>query len=73
MGAPIFEPAQVPFDAAGLQPQPDGGWQKWPLALGTNAMVGKTQRGKIRRWRDRMIRRIRALKDKDPQPWDSES
>ena len=43
------------------------------LALGTNAMVGKTQRGKIRRWRDRMIRRIRALKDKDPQPWDSES
>jgi len=37
MGAPIFEPAQVPFDAAGLQPQPEGGWQKWHLALGTSA------------------------------------
>jgi len=39
------------------------------LALGTDAMIGKTKRAKIRRWRDRTIRRIRALKDKDPQPW----
>jgi diaminopimelate epimerase len=37
MGAPIFEPAQVPFDAAGLKPVPDGNWQKWHLALGTDA------------------------------------
>jgi diaminopimelate epimerase len=37
MGAPIFEPAQVPFDAAGLSPQKDGQWQKWHLALGTSA------------------------------------
>ncbi len=29
MGAPDFEPAQVPFDAAGLTPQPDGAWHKW--------------------------------------------
>jgi diaminopimelate epimerase len=37
MGAPIFEPAEVPFDAAGLKPIPDGNWQKWHLALGTDA------------------------------------
>ncbi|WP_295988059.1 diaminopimelate epimerase [uncultured Variovorax sp.] len=37
MGAPIFEPARVPFDPAGLDPQPEGGWHKWHLALGTQA------------------------------------
>jgi len=37
MGPPIFEPAQVPFDAAGLDPQADGAWHKWKLALGTRA------------------------------------
>ncbi len=37
MGAPVFEPSQVPFDAAGLRPQPDGSWQKWHLALGADA------------------------------------
>jgi diaminopimelate epimerase len=37
MGAPIFEPARVPFDAAGIDPQPLHGWQNWHLALGTHA------------------------------------
>ena len=37
MGPPIFEPADVPFDTAGLDPQADGGWHKWKLALGTRA------------------------------------
>jgi len=37
MGAPIFEPARVPFDPAGLDPQAEGGWHKWHLALGTHA------------------------------------
>ena len=37
MGPPIFEPADVPFDTAGLDPQSDGGWHKWKLALGTRA------------------------------------
>jgi diaminopimelate epimerase len=32
MGAPVFELADIPFDATGLQPQPDGAWQTWPLA-----------------------------------------
>jgi diaminopimelate epimerase len=32
MGAPAFDLAQLPFDATGLQPQPSGLWQKWPLA-----------------------------------------
>lgn len=37
MGAPIFDPREVPFDAAGLSPHPEGSWQKWHLALGTHA------------------------------------
>ena len=32
MGAPVFELADIPFDAAGLQPHASGLWQKWPLA-----------------------------------------
>jgi diaminopimelate epimerase len=34
MGAPVFEPAAIPFDAAGLSPQADAQWEKWHLALG---------------------------------------
>jgi diaminopimelate epimerase len=34
MGAPVFDLPQVPFDAAGTAPQPAGGWETWPLALG---------------------------------------
>lgn len=37
MGAPIFDLPTVPFDAAGLSPQADGGWHTWHLALGTSA------------------------------------
>ena len=33
MGAPVFELARIPFDAAGVTPQTAGSWQKWPLAL----------------------------------------
>ncbi len=33
MGAPVFEPALVPFDAAGLAPQARGDWETWPVAL----------------------------------------
>jgi len=33
MGAPVFDLAQVPFDADGLVPEPIGAWQKWPLML----------------------------------------
>lgn len=37
MGAPVFDLAQVPFDATGLAPIPapraDGPWQLWPLDL----------------------------------------
>jgi len=32
MGAPVFEPARVPFDAAGLQPRRVGALDLWPLA-----------------------------------------
>ncbi len=37
MGAPVFEPAAIPFDRAGLSPQPEGQWEKWHLALDTSA------------------------------------
>jgi diaminopimelate epimerase len=37
MGSPVFEPALIPFDDAGLDPQPTGGWHRWHLALGTSA------------------------------------
>jgi diaminopimelate epimerase len=37
MGAPILDPAKVPFDAAGLSPVPEGDWHKWHLALDTHA------------------------------------
>ena len=36
MGAPVFMLADVPFDAAGLEPQAQNGWQKWPLALNSS-------------------------------------
>jgi diaminopimelate epimerase len=36
MGAPVFEPARIPFDAAGLSPQSDASWHKWHLVLGTS-------------------------------------
>jgi len=37
MGVPVFDPPAIPFDAAGMSPHADGGWQKWHLALGTRA------------------------------------
>jgi diaminopimelate epimerase len=37
MGLPIFDLPMIPFDAAGLSPQPSGSWEKWNLALGANA------------------------------------
>ena len=33
MGAPVFELARIPFDAASLAPQTAGSWKKWPLPL----------------------------------------
>ena len=33
MGAPVFELADIPFDATDLQARPHGSWQLWPLAL----------------------------------------
>jgi len=33
MGAPVFDPAQLPFHTAGLQPRAEGAGDWWPLAL----------------------------------------
>jgi diaminopimelate epimerase len=33
MGPPVFDLARVPFDASGLQGQPMGGFERWPLHL----------------------------------------
>jgi diaminopimelate epimerase len=37
MGAPVFDLPRVPFAPAGLNAQPQGDWQVWPLPLGTPA------------------------------------
>jgi len=37
MGCPVLEPARVPFDVSGLQPEAQGQGQRWPLALGSGA------------------------------------
>ena len=31
MGAPVFDLLKIPFDAAGLTPETQNSWQKWPL------------------------------------------
>lgn len=36
MGCPVLEPARVPFDASGLQPEAQGQGQRWPLVLGSS-------------------------------------
>jgi diaminopimelate epimerase len=42
MGVPVFEPARIPFDASGLQPEAAGPWQQWPLALRNDDAAGAT-------------------------------
>ena len=42
MGAPVFDLARIPFDAAGLTPQALGSWKKWPLTL-----VGRAQEAPV--------------------------
>jgi diaminopimelate epimerase len=39
MGAPVFDPVQIPFDASGLQLQPMGSWGNWPVALADAAQA----------------------------------
>jgi diaminopimelate epimerase len=39
MGAPIFDTARVPFDAAGSQPRPHGDFALWPLDVGAEVAV----------------------------------
>jgi diaminopimelate epimerase len=39
MGRPRFDPAQLPFDATGLTPVPQGLGQKWPLTLDGQAQA----------------------------------
>jgi len=36
MGPPVFEPASIPFDDAGLRPHAEGDWHRWHLAMGTD-------------------------------------
>jgi len=39
MGAPVFDLPALPFDGTGLQPRPDGDWQKWCLALSSEEVA----------------------------------
>ncbi len=51
MGAPVFDLAQVPFDATGLTPVPapgaDGPWRLWPLDLKQNLPHVRTDQAPI--------------------------
>jgi diaminopimelate epimerase len=33
MGAPVFDPARIPFDPVGLQPAASGAWETWPVPV----------------------------------------
>lgn len=39
MGRPVFELAEIPFEAGSLQAQAAGAWQQWPLRLGEGAQA----------------------------------
>jgi diaminopimelate epimerase len=39
MNRPLFAHAQVPFDARGLAPRQEGGFELWPLELGDGAVA----------------------------------
>ena len=39
MGAPLFDLAQVPFDAASLVPETVNSWQKWPLNVAADQSI----------------------------------
>ena len=39
MNRPIFDLARLPFDADGLRPQPEGGFELWPLDVGEGRRV----------------------------------
>ena len=39
MNKPVFDLARVPFDATGLQPRPQGGFELWPLDLAEGRQV----------------------------------
>ena len=38
MGAPIFEPLRIPFDAGGLRPRMVNGFELWPVAVAGRAV-----------------------------------
>ncbi len=42
MQAPVFDPARVPFNPAGLVPFVSNSWQKWPVALVHNEELAIT-------------------------------
>ncbi len=39
MGAPEFDLARIPFDAAGLTPENANLWQKWPLDMAADQLI----------------------------------
>ena len=39
MNRPIFDLARVPFDAAGLHPRAEGGFEQWPLDIGEGRVL----------------------------------
>ena len=63
MGAPVFEPAALPFDAAGLTPRREDGFELWPL----DGATGRRSNWPCCRWATRM--RCSAWTMSTPRRW----
>jgi diaminopimelate epimerase len=61
MGAPIFEPARVPFDAAGLAPKRVGDFELWPLELGDVAVLSMGNPHAVQRVDDIDIAHVESI------------
>jgi diaminopimelate epimerase len=61
MGAPVFEPARVPFDPTGLAPKPVGNFELWPLEVGDVAVLSMGNPHAVQRVDDIDIAHVESI------------
>jgi len=61
MGAPEFDPAQVPFDPSGLEPHRVGGFELWPLEVGDVAVLSMGNPHAVQRVDDVDIAHVESI------------
>jgi diaminopimelate epimerase len=61
MGPPVFEPARVPFDRAGLVPRRVGGFELWPLEVGDVAVLSMGNPHAVQRVDDIDIAHVESI------------